>query len=349
LKRQKKKFKQNSPNSPWNREVTVNNLNKKNTRLPKSDINNNHIKKERTYDLQQIYNSFSLKLPRLLSAAKDFAIGQDTLVDFLSSKGFDKDNLQPTAKLTIEMYFELTKQFKPDRLKEFEKEDLISEVLSEEFIVLSYKNGRYILQQHKPDGTIVYSDGLETGSGLFFPFFTSISAALKELEELINSPDVSEDDIQKLLERYPELILDNDYEKAIPQARIVVDQISWEADFVLVPFNQLDFCKILELKLPKEKLFSQERNGHLRLSAKLYHSLQQIKDYHNAFNSQNTRKHFRERYGTDVYRPELQLIIGRKGDMQLKQNFIDTQRELNIKIVDWDTFLEKGKRRFKVK
>lgn len=247
------------------------------------------------------------------------------------------------------MYFELTKHFKPERLQEFEKEELISEVLSEAYIVLSFKNERFILQQHNQNGTIVFSNGVETGSGIFFPFFTTISAALKELEELINTSDVTEDDIQKLLERYPDLILDSDYQKTIPQARIVVEDTSWEADFVLVPFNQHDFCKILELKLPKERLFSKETNGHMRLSSKLYHSLQQIQDYHNAFNSKDTRCHFFERYGTDVYRPELQLIIGRRGEMQLKKNFIDKQRKLNIKIVDWDSFLEKAKRRFDVK
>ena len=41
-----------------------------------------------------------LKLPRLLGAAKEFNIGQDTLVDFLASKGFSRDDLKPTAKLT---------------------------------------------------------------------------------------------------------------------------------------------------------------------------------------------------------------------------------------------------------
>jgi translation initiation factor IF-2 len=37
-----------------------------------------------------------LKLPRLLAAAKEFNIGQDTLIDFLIEKGFPKDELKPT-------------------------------------------------------------------------------------------------------------------------------------------------------------------------------------------------------------------------------------------------------------
>jgi len=34
------------------------------------------------------------KLPRLLAAAKEFNIGQETLVDFLVGKGFAKEDLK---------------------------------------------------------------------------------------------------------------------------------------------------------------------------------------------------------------------------------------------------------------
>lgn len=56
-----------------------------------------------------------LKLPRLLAAAKEFNIGQDTLIDFLAKKGFNKDELKPTAKLTEEMYFSLQSEFQNDK------------------------------------------------------------------------------------------------------------------------------------------------------------------------------------------------------------------------------------------
>ena len=56
-----------------------------------------------------------LKLPRLLAAAKEFNIGQDTLIDFLEAKGFHKDELKPTAKLTEEMYRALQTGFSGDK------------------------------------------------------------------------------------------------------------------------------------------------------------------------------------------------------------------------------------------
>ena len=56
-----------------------------------------------------------LKLPRLLAAAKEFNIGQDTLMDFLIAKSFPKDELKPTSKLTEEMYRALQLEFQGDK------------------------------------------------------------------------------------------------------------------------------------------------------------------------------------------------------------------------------------------
>lgn len=57
-----------------------------------------------------------LKLPRLLAAAKEFNIGQDTLIEFLSKKGFPKDDLKPTAKLTESQYYALQAEFQSDKV-----------------------------------------------------------------------------------------------------------------------------------------------------------------------------------------------------------------------------------------
>ena len=57
-----------------------------------------------------------IKLPRLLAAASEFNIGQDTLVDFLVGKGFPKDDLKATAKLSEEMYSSLQQEFQSDKV-----------------------------------------------------------------------------------------------------------------------------------------------------------------------------------------------------------------------------------------
>src|SRR6187399_1721870 len=57
-----------------------------------------------------------LKLPRLIAAAKEFNVGQDTLVELLVSKGFNRDELKPQFKLTEDMYFALQQNFQSDKV-----------------------------------------------------------------------------------------------------------------------------------------------------------------------------------------------------------------------------------------
>lgn len=56
------------------------------------------------------------KTPRLMAAAKEFAIGSATLIDFLVSKGFHGTDLKPSSKLTEEMYRILQSEFESDKL-----------------------------------------------------------------------------------------------------------------------------------------------------------------------------------------------------------------------------------------
>jgi translation initiation factor IF-2 len=65
-----------------------------------------------------------LKLPRLLAAAKEFNIGQDTLVEFLAGKGFPKDDLKPTSKLTEDMYRSLQQEFSSDKAAKAKSDQL---------------------------------------------------------------------------------------------------------------------------------------------------------------------------------------------------------------------------------
>ena len=57
-----------------------------------------------------------LKSPRLLAAAKEFNIGQDTLIEFLVKKGFNRDDLKPTAKLLDDQYHALQQEFQGDKV-----------------------------------------------------------------------------------------------------------------------------------------------------------------------------------------------------------------------------------------
>jgi translation initiation factor IF-2 len=61
---------------------------------------------------------------RLMAAAKEFNIGKETLVDFLVGKGFSKDELKPTSKLTEEMYRSLQQEFQGDKVARMKSDQI---------------------------------------------------------------------------------------------------------------------------------------------------------------------------------------------------------------------------------
>jgi translation initiation factor IF-2 len=65
-----------------------------------------------------------IKLPRLLQAAKEYNIGQDTLTDFLVSKGFSRDELKPSSKLSEDMYVALQQQFHSDKVAKIKSDQV---------------------------------------------------------------------------------------------------------------------------------------------------------------------------------------------------------------------------------
>jgi len=62
--------------------------------------------------------------PRLMAAAKEFNIGKDTLVDFLVGKGFTKDDLKPTVKLSDDMYRALQMEFQSDKVAKLKSDQI---------------------------------------------------------------------------------------------------------------------------------------------------------------------------------------------------------------------------------
>src|ERR1700744_1363844 len=63
------------------------------------------------------------KTPRLLEAAKEFNIGRETLVAFLTDKGFEISS-SPATKLTEKMYNALQVEFAQDKLAKRRSEEI---------------------------------------------------------------------------------------------------------------------------------------------------------------------------------------------------------------------------------
>lgn len=64
------------------------------------------------------------KTPRLLAAAKEFNIGKETLVEYLTGKGFEINASNPNTKLTEVMYDALQAEFAGDKLAKRKSEEI---------------------------------------------------------------------------------------------------------------------------------------------------------------------------------------------------------------------------------
>lgn len=211
-----------------------------------------------------------------------------------------------------------------------------------------YEDGKIHVGLQTTDGTWVYADGTTLlPAGIYLAAFSKWGDILKELEDIINSPATVEQDLQRFFEEYPELLKGDEYNIIIPQARILTeDKTTWRADFVLHPLDQTAFCKILELKLPQNSTVRQPRHAHLQVYSDLISAINQLRDYGEAFHSTATREKFKEVYNIEIFKPDLQLIAGRKWDIMHMRNMLEVQRRNNIRMDDWDTCLQKLRRRF---
>jgi len=231
------------------------------------------------------------------------------------------------------------------------KEELsekLTQLVLQPHLCIRVNAGRLEVLVREIDGTyIVAGDSVILSTGIIVPKVSPLSKAIFELEKLINKPDVKEKELQDFFEEYPMFMCEDEYEELISQPVIQCDRSSgWEVDFVLKPADPIKFAKLCELKLPKERQFKKPYSGHLSFTAKLKNSIDQLKDYGEQFDQLNVREKFYENYKIDVFKPDLQLIYGRRPKPSLINDYKLMQRREGIEIVDWDTLVAQLKSKF---
>lgn len=174
--------------------------------------------------------------------------------------------------------------------------------------------------------------------------FNHYSEILKEFEDLINDPSVKEKDLQYFLEQYPKILTPVEGASIIPQPVLHFSNTElWRPDFVVSPTDEDDFKKIIELKLPKEGIYKKTKNHHKKFTASFMDAIFQLKDYGRAFEREETRLKFEKKYGITMFKPDLEIIIGRKWNYDKRENMMMFQREEGIKVLSWDNLLELAK------
>jgi hypothetical protein len=221
-----------------------------------------------------------------------------------------------------------------------EQEEQLDEKLplESEFIAVAEIDGELKLVSVTPDGYrfLDQTDNLYNVLYVYSSETKALEIAIEEFENLINSSNTKEADIQHFFEKNPDFIKNDEYKRA--HSRVVLTREEAEPlkpDFVLEPADQSRLCDLLELKLPSAQIFVLKKRRE-RFSADVLEACAQLREYAHYFDEERNRRFVKEKYGLAAYKPRMFVIIGRRGSLnpiQLRNIELDTPG-LNLRTYD---------------
>ncbi|MCP3854037.1 MAG: DUF4263 domain-containing protein [Actinomycetia bacterium] len=174
---------------------------------------------------------------------------------------------------------------------------------------------------------------------------SALGPAVAELEALISEPGVPEADLQSFFAEYQEFITGVDYVEAVPHVHLELDSgMVRIPDFVLRSAGP-DTGDLLEIKRPDAKVVI-TKNGRPQLSADVQGGLTQLREYDEVLNSSAVRARVQARYGLELVKPRLRLLIGCvSGDGAAELRSL--ARHVAEDILTYDHVLERARLRFR--
>lgn len=168
---------------------------------------------------------------------------------------------------------------------------------------------------------------------------------IMELEDLINNQRTKESDLQSFFERNPNLMRLWEYRDVYPEVYLTREEDGdLIPDFILVD-PDLQKAMIIDLKLPQQRIVVGTKNRR-RLSAPVQEARSQLLRYRDWFEESHNRTNIKERFGMQIYRPRLGVIIGRGDEFVSefeRQQIVSDNKD--IEIVTYDDVVELAKRR----
>jgi hypothetical protein len=185
-----------------------------------------------------------------------------------------------------------------------------------EYVALALVDGKIRLVLWSQDGECRYLDTHQNLHSIVYVVSSETAAlrqAIEELEHLVNDAKSKESDFQDFFERYPGFITPEDYKSAHPHITLTKeDGSSLIPDFILEPSDQNKLCDLLELKLPKHKVYV-GIDSRKRFSCEVAEAAAQLREYRKFFDDSTQRNKVQDTYGLLSYKPRMFLIIGRQG------------------------------------
>ncbi|MGW3855799.1 Shedu anti-phage system protein SduA domain-containing protein [Micromonospora arida] len=181
--------------------------------------------------------------------------------------------------------------------------------------------------------------------GLGGPLGPGTSAPWEGLEDLINSEVATENDFQRYFEAHPDLLLGTDYERFVSQPVLTrQDEADLIPDFILFPYDGSKAPKILDLKLPRPKVYISKEN-RARYSSAVHEVRAQLLQYKNYFNEAARATEAKRRFGAEIFMPEIAVIIGRATSHTSRLDVLRARHDLpDLEVRTYDDVLESARR-----
>ncbi len=217
----------------------------------------------------------------------------------------------------------------------------------EPILSLSEENGRIIATYYSYRGTRAINTNnadqvISVNSQLVLPLISQF--ILDEFEALLNNSRTGELDIQRFLERHPEILKSLGYTECRPQ--VVLSEPGADdlkPDFILYKPGNSGF-DILDLKLPTAVIA--RHNPYTRISHDITKAIGQLRAYRNYFQKPMNKDRFIREHGIEYFEPKLIVAIGRQ--IQYCDNIMREeiqQQTSGIRVLNYDELVAYAKTR----
>ena len=205
-------------------------------------------------------------------------------------------------------------------------------------LALVEEDGRIIARHFSYRGTGAInannsSQVLSVSSPLILPLVPQI--VLDEFEEILNSAKTHELDIQRFLERNPEILKSLGYTECRPQVILrEPGKSDLRPDFLLHKPGNSGF-DILDLKLPSAIIARQ--HPYPRMSHDITKAIGQLRAYRNYFLNPSNKDRFIREHGIEYFEPKLIVAIGRRlqySDLSIREEIQQQSRDVRVMTYD---------------
>lgn len=186
-----------------------------------------------------------------------------------------------------------------------------------EYQICLDRTDRFRIRQASSRMPIAFRSRLPDHDVLVMPHFDNTiliyEKEIKEFEYIINKPNPSEKEIHLFLESHPGFLLGGRYRSLRSHIYLRRDDEGkgiLVPDFILEPVNPTDFWKIIDLKLPNQKIVRTINDNRKGFSAKIQEVIYQLREYRDYFDNPVYRSRM-ETIGITAFKPEVTVIIGR--------------------------------------